>query len=410
MENGMMATTGYTFIPGYAEYTSTAGKEAENHEISFREDSIKLTSTKDPGDLIPSTLQTQPVSPRGEISLPLESKPLSTGKVRVRDRALEVDFDGDGIYSPFVVKGAAFSPKPIGYGVDMPLPKEIYDRSIEYLAELGANTIRTYSGADRYLLDRAAEKNIRTIVGFWVPYDMDLSIEKNRQSVIDKFKKMVEVLKDSPGVLMWNLGNEQNYASNPNNGSSTYWYSLAQDLAKAAYEVEGDCYHPVCVNNGGLSNIGDKEKMADDKSLTCVDLWAANIYQMDFTPEFEAFRTKTEKPIVLTEWGIDALDHRTGGEYEDVQAAIDVGNWKQFREAQDVCVGGTVFEFTDEWWKAGDSLSHDAGGYPTGAHPDGYSNEEWYGLIAVTADSNNDGLDEWRPRKAFYALKKEWEK
>jgi hypothetical protein len=68
-----------------------------------------------------------------------------------------------------------------------------------------------------------------------------------------------------------------------------------------------------------------------------------------------------------------------------------------------------VFEFTDEWWKAGNSATHEYGGYATGAHPDGYSNEEWWGLIAVTPDANGDGLDEWRPRKVVAMFTKAWQ-
>ncbi len=177
----------------------------------------------------------------------------------------------------------------------------------------------------------------------------------------------------------------------------------------AAYLVEGTSYHPVCANNGGIENIGSTAMSADDASLSYMDLWATNIYEWDFSGSMAAYRTRSQKPIVFTEWGIDALDDRTKREYEDVQASFDSTNWTQIIAAGDVCVGGTVFEFTDEWWKAGDPSSHDFGGYSTTRHPDGYSNEEWWGVIAVTPDIDNDGFDEWRPRKVFYTLQRLWE-
>jgi len=225
---------------------------------------------------------------------------------------------------------------------------------------------------------------------------------------VDDFAAMVYDLKDYPGVLMWNLGNEQNYSTTPNNGNSPFWYSLAQEMAVAAYKVEGSSYHPVCISNGNHYNIGSSSMSAADTSLRYVDLWASNAYEQNFTNFFTAYRSKSSKPIVITEFGIDALNHVTKTEHEAVQAFFDSTNWVQIRTASDVCVGATVFEFTDEWWKDGDPNSHDYGGYQTGAHPDGYSNEEWWGIIAVTPDADGDGFDEWRPRKAYDMFKRIW--
>jgi len=112
--------------------------------------------------------------------------------------------------------------------------------------------------------------------------------------------------------------------------------------------------------------------------------------------------------LVITEYGIDALDNRIKQEYETTQAVVDSMNWSQILAASEFVVGATVFEYTDEWWKAGDPNSHDYGGYETGAHPDGYSNEEWWGLIAITPDTNGDGYDEWRPRQVYYMFKRNW--
>jgi len=83
-----------------------------------------------------------------------------------------------------------------------------------------------------------------------------------------------------------------------------------------------------------------------------------------------------------------------------------MNNWYQIVTSADICIGGTVFEFTDEWWKDTDPWSHDNyGGYTTNTHPDGFSNEEYWGLISLSPDTDNDGLDEWTPRKAFYTMK-----
>lgn len=355
---------------------------------------------------INGTSTVNPVLTRKTYNVPAV-KPTSTGKVRINNKKLETDFDGDGVYQEFVVKGVAFSPLPIA---GKPLTNAVYDRSVTWLKNLNANTVRTYSGVNKYFLQQAAANAIRVIVSYWVNTDLDLSNAEVRQAAIDGFATMVLDLKDSPGVLMWNIGNEQNYSPTMNNGNSPYWYSLVQEMAVAAYKVEGEKFHPVCVNNGHLYNIGNASMNANDVSLTYIDLWASNAYEMNFTSFFTSYRTKSAKPIVITEFGIDALDNSTKTEYENVQAYFDSTNWIQIRTANDVCVGATVFEFTDEWWKDsnGSIGNHDDGGYATGAHPDGYSNEEWWGIVAVTPDADNDGLDEWRARKAYFMFQQLW--
>ncbi len=328
-------------------------------------------------------------------------KPLSKGSVRIFNKKLEIDPDGDGTYSSFYVKGAAYSPVPIG---NQPITEEQENRSIQYLKELNANTIRTYNGASRVLLQKLSSVGIYTILGFWVD-NTDLSLEENRDIIRNNFIRFVTEYKDAPGILFWNLGNEQNYV----NGDNLYWYSLCQELAVIAFNIEGENFHPVCISNGNIYNIGSASKNADDESLKYIDAWASNIYEINFTNTLNSYRTKSDKPIVFTEFGIDALDNRTKTEYELIQAEHDSLNWVQIMNNSDIVLGGTVFEFTDEWWKAGNPYSKDFGGYQTGAHPDGYSNEEWWGLIRVNLDSNGDGMDDWTPRKVYYMFKQMWQ-
>jgi hypothetical protein len=332
--------------------------------------------------------------------IPLQ-KPLSKGIYRINQQLLEQDYNGDGIYLPMTVKGVAYSPTPIGgYNVSA----SAIDRSMLYLDTLHANTIRTYSGADPYLLTVAGDHGVTVIVSFWVDGSRSLADPLVRENLLRDFSTMVNSLKGYPSVLCWNLGNEQNYNFLP--GEAVYWYDLMQEFAITAYELEGQYYHPVCASNGDIANIGDPAVRASDAYLTYMDLWASNIYKMNLGPSFATYRTRTRKPILVTEFGIDALDNRTKTEYEEVQALVDSMNWVQIRAASDICVGATVFEFTDEWWKAGDPLNHDYGGYATTEHPDGYSNEEWWGLIAVTPGTG--GVDVWRPRNVFRMFQRTW--
>jgi hypothetical protein len=62
--------------------------------------------------------------------------------------------------------------------------------------------------------------------------------------------------------------------------------------------------------------------------------------------------------------------------------------------------------YSDEWWKAGAPLTQDDGGYATDNHPDGFSNEEWWGMVAV--EDNGSAPDIVHPRLAYYALGQEF--
>jgi hypothetical protein len=81
---------------------------------------------------------------------------------------------------------------------------------------------------------------------------------------------------------------------------------------------------------------------------------------------------------------------------------LDIAQELSANDQSKVCLGGTVFEWNDEWWKTGGVGVHEPDGYETTwnviAHPDGFANEEWFGIV-----SNNR-----ERRQAFYTLQNLW--
>ncbi len=83
---------------------------------------------------------------------------------------------------------------------------------------------------------------------------------------------------------------------------------------------------------------------------------------------------------------------------------------------QQICIGGSIAAYSDEWWKG--KYSTDPGcpdndpavqgvcGYSTSSHPDGYSNEEWRGIMRTL--DNGSAPDIMEPRAVYYMLRALW--
>lgn len=328
-------------------------------------------------------------------------KPPSSGPVRVANGRLQVDFDGDGAYEPFTIKGVAYSPVPIGSWGDLLQPERIYARDMPLLQEMNCNALRTWGKADPRLLDQAHTYGLQVLAGFWVSTNADFFSPRDRTAIIEEFQDYVQSIKDHPALLAWSVGNEQNLT----NGDNWAWYSLVEDLAVTAFLVEGLRYHPVATPNGDRTRIGLADFLARDSDLPYLDFWGMNLYKSDregFAPTFLLYSAFSSKPLWISEYGIDAYDSRNRCEYEQTQAVFARNRLLEMRRSS-ICIGSTLMAYSDEWWKAGDPWSHDLGGYATAAHPDGFSNEEWWGIFRVSKRAND--IDSLTARAIYDTLR-----
>ncbi len=332
-------------------------------------------------------------------------KPVSTGPVQVLGKSLYVDGE------PFTVKGVGYAPTPIGYwpwDVSVYTDLDILMRDVTFLQDMNVNTVRTWAQPpDTTLLDvlyAVPAEPIYTIVGFWIPVSgIDYGDPGTIAYYEDQFRDLVNQFKDHPGVLGWGLGNEVNL--HHDGEALVNWYSLANRLAQAAYEEEGATYHPTIIVNAGMFDLGSTDLGSDDASLDAIDVWGHNTYVGAETHcYFDYYDRLSAKPLIFTEYGIDAWNDAAGAVYQDVQAEYVVRQWRQIESG---CAGGTVMAYSDEWWKAGEPDTQDFGGYPTGAHPDGFSNEEWWGMVSV--EDNGSEPDLVHPRLVHAALGLEYE-
>ena len=102
----------------------------------------------------------------------------------------------------------------------------------------------------------------------------------------------------------------------------------------------------------------------------------------------------------------------TEDEAEELQAEYHRGSWEDiennmaFAEGAGNSIGGVVFEWLDEWWKAYEPKVHDEKGLWTGPFPDGYMHEEWLGVCAQGDGKLSPFLRQLR--KSYYTYKRIW--
>lgn len=259
-----------------------------------------------------------------------------------------------------------------------------------HFQSLGANTIKTYdpfaqTPAALAVLDDLHSRGIMVAMSVIV-YHGDAG-PKNYLAAVNYFK-------DHPAILMWIVGNEFNYNNMygaPDLDAAT---AIVNEAIAQIHAADPD--HPVAVGHGEVPTPERYMAVPD------ADIWAVNLYpNLDLESRFVAWPGLSDKPMFVSEYGADAFNNGIGQEDQASQAdATETLTLQIFANlsADDpdlACLGGTIYALTDEWWKAeGPIDQHDNGGFPGAIHPDGFANEEWWGLMDVQRT----------PRLAFSAL------
>ena len=295
------------------------------------------------------------------------------------------------------------------------------------LQDMGVNTVRLYHHGwnKTALMDLYKNYGIRVIMGDYAgAYTMgsgaewyrgtDYSDPAQQDKMLESIKAMVDEYKDEPYIVFWVLGNENNYANanNANKNPQAYY----QFLNRAALYIKSlDPNHPVALCNGDTLFLDQAAMYAPD-----VDIYGANAYrgEQGFGDSFwQDIAEIWKKPAFITEYGCPAYHHRrSADEAETLQAQYHRGNWNDIERntaggpGAGNALGGSAFEWMDEWWKAGpppqyDPAIQDITGQFGGPFPDGWSYEEWYGLTSQGDGSHSPYMRQLR--KAYFLYKDE---
>ena len=237
-----------------------------------------------------------------------------------------------------------------------------YNQDIALLNEANINTIRSYSvitSIDE--LDAFAKAGIKII----------MHLDDNN------FESYVNTYKDHPAILMWEFGNECNYHPEWFGNDMSIWYKKLDACAARVHQLDPN--HPVTSAHGEVPTVSVINACPN------IDVWGINIYRWDNpTPAIDALALNTTKAMYLSEAGADSYNRLENIVREDQQAEAVSNIVNRVIEKYDLCAGICVFEFRDEWWKAGDnSVQNTGGGVPnnTGVPYDGCADEEYWGIV-----------------------------
>lgn len=347
----------------------------------------------------------------------------------------------------FMVNGMNWDYFPIGTNFNYSLWKQpddiimaALDAEMPLLRNMGVNTIRQYTGVParwiRYIyekygiytmLNHSFGRYGLTLDGTWVP-NTEYADPRVRKLLMAEVTEMVESYKNTPGLLLYLLGNENNYGlfwegaetenipikDRKSTTRATAMYKLFNEATVAMKKI--DTTHPVAICNGDLLFLEIIKEECKD-----IDIFGTNMYRgISFGDAFSRVRDELNKPILFTEFGADAYNAIDNAEDQQSQAYYMVGNWKEiYGNAAGLgkvgnSLGGFTFQFSDGWWKYGQTKNldvHDTnaswanGGYQNDfVEGENNMNEEWFGICAK-GKTTPRGLYTLYPRAAYYALK-----
>ena len=348
---------------------------------------------------------------------------------------------------PLMINGVNWDYFPIGTNYNYSLWKqsdkfiqEALDEEMGLLKNMGVNTIRVYTGMPKKwieyvytnygiytMLNHAFGRYGLTLDGVWTP-NTEYSNPKTREILLKETQEMATEYKDTKGLLFFLLGNENNYGlfwdgaetedipvkDRKSTVRAESMYKLFNEAVVSMKSI--DSSHPIAICNGDLLFLDIIAKECKD-----VDILGTNVYRgVSFGDVFERVKKEFGKPVLFTEFGSDAFNVLTNQEDQKAQAFYLKGNWKEIYEnAAGIgkagnSLGGFTFQFSDGWWKYGQTKNLDAhdsnaswsnGGYQKDfTEGQNNMNEEWFGICAK-GPTNENGSYQLYPRAAYYVLK-----
>jgi hypothetical protein len=269
---------------------------------------------------------------------------------------------------------------------------------------------------------------------------------QRRATDAEAYRALAEKYKNHPAVFGWVLGNELN---SPQNRANPRFWTYLNDLARDLKSIAPKKETMVALIDDTMASLRLVKENGWDVSH--IDVWGINSYRgrlgattNNFDNLFSSFAAASAKPLLVTEFGPPATtrheiangigvpippgtDPARLGELCQTGSLVDLsdagaltaqyleGHWNDIVANQTVAAGGIVFEWQDEWYKAGDPAQRTRSPGSNDAFPGGCWDEEGFGINAVVLRRSSPTSfpspfvpDERVPRAAFQTLKRLW--
>jgi len=216
--------------------------------------------------------------------------------------------------------------------------------TIREMREMGVNSVRTYYPPTKDFLDAFARNGITVTVGFpnvddrtGIPAEQRVDIQSG------SYKDYINMYKNHPAILQWELGNEYGYHPEWFNGGVNNWYGILNNAANQIHAI--DANHPVTTSQG--AERGGLSTIAGVKPLNDVGLTVYRGNSLDNL--VNDWKSVSAKPLYLAEFGVNYTTD------PNVQAEGDAAIWGQIQQGidQGVLSGGYLMTWKNEAWKDG---------------------------------------------------------
>ncbi len=294
----------------------------------------------------------------------------------------------------------------------------------QLMKEMGVNCIRLYHHPrlpDKELLRRMhADYGIyvtlgdflgKYTIGSQAPWAQgtDYDNPEHKKNMLESVKNMVNEFKEEPYILMWLLGNENVYGLGCNaDKNPESFFKFVNEVALVIKSLD-PYQRPVAVASGDILFLDVFAKFCPD-----VDIFGANIYRGErgFLDFWDEVRRQPQIAAMITEYGAPSYaEGYTQEEGQAYQADYLAHCWQDIHYnsagyGAGNALGGFVFEWLDEWWKAYEPFCHDTAQLSAGPFLSGYYREEWFGICGQGDGEHSPFLR--RLKKAYFRYKKLW--
>ena len=352
-------------------------------------------------------------------------------------------------YSPVPIGAVPGNPPYGDYFV--PEYSNVWTPDIQSMRAAGVNAIKLYAGNPalnagqpgsagnwKAFLDACYNDGtspIYVVMFSYVQGDVIASGGAAYQQYITDYQNLVGSTVTHPAILGYCVGNEIFGGVTSN---AQFWanFGALLNAAKAAGQQQGVTPFLMTATNDDYTpaqtwpaiQLGE-----NSNQLANLDAWGINVYRgpvfggagNSVFLQYQALMASLNKtkPLILGEWGTPHSTRQAPGVYgndgsggppinlDDVpQNQMGPGQpyfaatttsqflttqWQTIRAnvgagTNQVCVGGFIFDWTDEYWKAGDASNHLGGpdqSFKGGAFAGGYADEAWYGITSAVPQS-----------------------